>query len=194
MRNISAMRHLLCLLYFLFPVLPAVADGDSALEYSVAEIRQAIGEWDVVTEFLREDGSVARSIDGHYSFSWIVEDKLAAGRNSMPELGTSSGILFYVNESARTIEMVSVGPDGRLWVMTGPLGGDTRYSQVYDDSNGNSGQLRFTRYNVTEDGFESSMEYTDDGGASWKPGNHQVFRRAKTPPEGAQDPAQTDAL
>jgi hypothetical protein len=76
--------------------------------------------------------------------------------------------------------MVAVGPDGRLWIMTGPLGGDTRYSQEYEDSGGGTGQLRFTRYNVTEDGFESKMEYTDDGGETWKPGNHQVFRRAVT--------------
>jgi len=38
--------------------------------------------------------------------------------------------------------------------------------------------MRFTRYNVANDKFESRMEYTDDGGKSWKPGNHQSFRRA----------------
>jgi len=192
--SIRKKRKFLVALLLALPTLCIAADGDRELEHSVSELRQAIGEWDVVTEFLREDGSVARSVDGHYSFSWIVEDRVATGRNSMPELGTSSGILFYVNESSRTIEMVAVGPDGRLWIMTGPLGGDTRYSQTYDDSSGSTGQLRFTRYNVADDRFESRMEYTDDGGETWKPGNHQVFRRAAiTEPEN-RDPAQTDAL
>ena len=186
-------NHTVALLLVL-ATLCSAEDGDRELEYSVSEIRHTIGEWDVVTEFLREDGSVARSVDGHYSFSWIVEDRVATGRNHMPELGISSGILFYVNESSRTIEMVSVGPDGRLWIMTGPLGGDTRYSQKYDDSSGDTGQLRFTRYNVTDDGFDSSMEYTDDGGETWKPGNHQVFRRAEVPEQDGDGPAQTDTL
>jgi hypothetical protein len=67
--------------------------------------------------------------------------------------------------------------------MAGPLGGDTRYSQTYDDSGGGIGQLRFIRYNVGDDRFESRMEYTDDGGETWKRGNHQVFRRKISPPK-----------
>jgi hypothetical protein len=151
---------------------------DAAMHRSVAEIRHAIGVWDVTTEFLADDGSVRNAVDGNYRFSWVVEDRVASGTNVLPAIGIRSGILFYINEAAQTIEMVAVGPDGRLWIMTGPLGGDTRYTQEYEDSSGGIGQLRFTRYNVTEDGFESKMEYTDDGGATWKPGNHQVFRRA----------------
>ena len=158
---------------------PAIAGtDDAALQRSVAELRHAIGEWDVSTEFLAEDGSVQNVAEGNYSFAWVVEDRVASGTNALPAIGIRSGILFYINEAAQIIEMAAVGPDGRLWVMTGPLGGDTRYSQEYEDSSGGTGQLRFTRYNVTEDGFESKMEYTDDGGATWKPGNHQVFRRS----------------
>jgi hypothetical protein len=40
-------------------------------------------------------------------------------------------------------------------------------------------QLRYTRFNVTPDRFESRMEVSRDGGASWKPDHHQVFRRAQ---------------
>lgn len=161
--------------------IPAAQADDEALQYSVSEIRHAIGDWDVVTEFLAEDGSVRNSAEGNYSFSWVVEDRVATGTNAIPAAGIRSGILFYINEAAEIIEMVAVGPDGRLWIMTGPLGGSTRYSQEYEDSSGGTGQLRFTRYNVSEDGFESRMEYTDDGGKTWRPGNHQVFRRAQKP-------------
>lgn len=160
------------------PVFAYAADADSQLQFSVDELRLAVGDWRVITEFLAEDGSIAQSVDGTYRFSWIIEDRLLSGQNAIPEFGLQSGILFYINESARKIEMVAVGKDGRLWIMTGPLGGDTRYSQTYEDSSGGTGQLRFTRYNVTDEGFESRMEYTEDGGETWKPGNHQVFRRA----------------
>lgn len=99
------------------------------------------------------------------------------GRTSIPELDMSSAILFYVRESDSTIEMVSVGMDGKLWIMTGPAGGDTRYTQPFPTQSGGEGQLRFTRYNVADEGFESRMEWTQDGGETWIQGNHQTFRR-----------------
>jgi hypothetical protein len=61
--------------------------------------------------------------------------------------------------------------------MTGPLGGDQRTSQEFATADGRS-RLRFTRYNASPTKFESKMEYTEDGGKSWKPGNHQIFRRS----------------
>jgi CubicO group peptidase (beta-lactamase class C family) len=45
-------------------------------------------------------------------------------------------------------------------------------------SDGSTLQLRFTRYNVEPDRFESRMESSTDGGATWTQGNHQVFVRA----------------
>jgi hypothetical protein len=66
--------------------------------------------------------------------------------------------------------------------MTGPLGKETRYSQKFESRDGKASQLRFTRFNVKDNAFESRMEYTEDGGKTWKPGNHQVFRRAKASP------------
>jgi len=149
---------------------------DAAMQASVEELRASVGRWQVTTEFLNEDGSVAKSVAGTYEFSWIVPDRVVAGKSEIPELQQAAGILFYVNKAKEHIEMVSVGGDGALWIMTGPLGGDHRLSQEYKTATG-TGQLRFTRYNVTEQTFESKMEYTEDGGKTWKPGNHQTFRR-----------------
>jgi len=148
---------------------------DLALHHSVEELRNAVGRWEVATEFLKEDGSVAKSVSGSYEFSWIVTDRVVAGRSEMP--GQASGILFHINETKRTIEMVSVGADGHLWIMTGALGGDQRLSQEFKTETGSTSRLRFTRFNVSPNAFESRMELTDDGGKSWKPGNHQRFRR-----------------
>lgn len=156
----------------------AQAPADSAaLARSVEQLRAAAGRWDVVTDYLNDDGSVAQTVTGTYEFSWVVLDRVLIGRNEIPALNQASGILFYINEAKQKIEMVSVGGDGALWIMTGELGEEVRYTQEYPTQDGGTGQLRFTRYNVTRDSFESKMEWTDDGGNTWTPANHQVFRR-----------------
>ncbi len=152
---------------------------NAALSASVEQLRNAAGEWSVVTEFLNEDGTVAKTVNGTYQFEWVVVDRVLSGRSDIPELKQSSGILFYINEKKKIIEMVSVGQDGHLWVMTGPLGEEVRCSQKYKTQDGGEAQLRFTRFNVSSDSFESRMEYTNDDGKSWKPGNHQIFRRKR---------------
>ncbi len=151
---------------------------DSAdLRHSVEQLRSSIGKWNVTTEFLRDDGTVATSAEGTYEFAWVIPDRVVSGRSEIPSRSQVSAILFYVNPARRQIEMSSVGADGMLWIMTGPLGGEVRTTQEYRTATG-TGRLRFTRYNVKTDTFESRMEYTEDGGATWKPGNHQLFRRA----------------
>jgi len=177
MRSIARIVSLALLVGF---VAAAPADEptvDEALAASIEELRSSVGRWSVETEFLNEDGSTARSVTGTYEFSWVVEDRVLAGKSVLPELGQASGILFYVNESERKIEMVSVGSDGRLWIMTGPLGGDTRTTREFPTAAGGNGRLRFTRFNVSSEAFESRMEFTEDGGKTWKPGNRQTFRR-----------------
>jgi len=157
---------------------PADARAAQALAHSVEQLRSSIGRWAVVTEFLNEDGSVARAVSGTYEFTWVVPDRVVSGKSEIPELEQAAGILFYVNESKGAIEMVSVGADGQLWIMSGPLGGEERLSQEYQAGPGVTARLRFTRFNVAANSFESRMEYTEDGGRTWKQGNHQTFRRA----------------
>lgn len=152
------------------------ASANDALAESVAQLRHVVGTWDVTTEFLDENGSVNRSVSGTYCFRWVVEDRVLMGESDLTSLGRTA-LLFYVNETAGIIEMVSVSHDGRLWVMNGPLGEETRYTQEFETSDGGMGRLRFTRFNVSPDRFESRMEYTNDGGETWRPGNHQVFVR-----------------
>ncbi len=151
--------------------------SDAALRISVEELRSSVGRWKVVTEVMNADGSVAYAVDGTYEFGWVVPDPVVSGKSEMPRLQRAAAILFYINESKQRIEMVSVGADGNLWTMTGPLGGDRRYTQEFETTAGTTRQLRFTRFNVSRDAFESKMEFTDDGGRTWKPGNHQRFVR-----------------
>lgn len=151
---------------------------DAALQQSVEQLRNAIGRWDVVTKSIGEDGAVNLTADGSYEFEWVVPDRVVSGRSEIPDLGQASGILFYIRESSREIEMVSVGADGRLWIMTGPLGEEQRTTREFKTREGQTAQLRFTRYNVSENAFESRMDYTTDGGETWTQGNHQQFRRA----------------
>ena len=62
--------------------------------------------------------------------------------------------------------------------MTGPANGETRTTPETLLADGRRMKLRFTRSNVSADRFESRMEVSLDGGENWKPGNHQLFRRA----------------
>ncbi|HEX9565522.1 MAG TPA: hypothetical protein VF981_16200 [Gemmatimonadaceae bacterium] len=157
------------------------AAEDPALRHSVEQLRTVVGNWNVTTDFLEDDGSVGRSERGTYSFHWIVEDRVVGGRSEIPAMNQASGILFYVNEARRVIEMVSVAGDGKLWIMTGPLGGEQRGTAEFRTAGGGTARLRFTRFNVQPDAFESRMEYSEDGGKTWKPANHQRFRRATDP-------------
>jgi hypothetical protein len=152
------------------------ADAQEALRHSVEELRHVIGRWSVVTEFLNPDGTVAQSVNGSYEFEWVVPDRVVRGQSEIPALKQRSGILFYVNGSKKTIEMVSVGVDGQLFVMIGPLGGDARET-TFTPANGVETRLRFSRSNVAPASFESRMDRSTDGGKTWLPGNHQVFKR-----------------
>ena len=130
---------------------------------AVQQLRSAVGLWDVETTQFADDGAVARVACGTYRFDWVVPDRVLSGRAEIPDWKQASGILFYVNERRSAIEMASVGADGELQVM------------------------RVTRFNVSPDRLEARMDVSTDGGISWKPGHHQVFRRAAAgaPPQPA---------
>lgn len=155
--------------------------ADEAMEHSIAQLRHAAGRWEVVTDFLGQDGAVSRSVTGSYEFGWVVPDRVLSGRSEIPELQQVVGLLFYIDPADREIEMVSVGADGKLWIMSGPLGEEERYSREFQTQEGKTARLRFTRFNVSDDAFESRMDYTEDGGETWSPGNHQFFRRSGNP-------------
>ncbi len=180
------MKSVAALLSFLaFPFAEASEIAPIGLEPAVQQLRAAVGTWNVETTQYADDGAVARVACGTYRFDWVVPDRVLAGRSEIPEWKQASGILFYVNERRSTIEMASVGADGHLWVMTGPAGSETRTTPPTSTSDGGTLQLRFTRFNVTPDRFESRMEVSTDGGASWKPGNRQVFKRAAPEASGS---------
>jgi len=156
---------------------PRPTTTEAARVAAVAQLRSTLGAWDVTTEFLKPGGSVARTAKGTYVFDWVIEDRVLRGESAIPELQTKAGILFFIDEAAGQIVMASVGRDGHLWVMTGPADGETRTTPDTAMPDGSTMRLRFTRFNVTPDRFESRMEVSGDGGATWRPGNHQVFVR-----------------
>lgn len=162
---------------------PANPADTAALRRSMEQLREHRGRWNVETEFLNPDNTVARRVAGTYRFDWALVDRILVGVSEIPEMGTAAGILLYVSAKRGVIEMVSVGNDGTLWTMTGALGGEMRQTQPYRTQDGGEGRLRFTRFNVTPNAFESRMEFSADGGTTWKPGNHQTFRRAGDPGE-----------
>ena len=176
------MWHFAGVLSLLLAINCAAAESaitQNKLQASIQELRDSIGSWNVQTDFLQADGTIANSLQGTYTFSWVVEDRVISGQSTLPSINQASAILFYVNEQKQQIEMVSVGADGRLWIMRGPLGGNQRETAPYKNAQGQMQQLRFTRFNNQKDAFESKMEYTVDGGTTWIQGNHQYFKRAR---------------
>ena len=161
---------------------PAIAQSPSSLAMpeiseGLVQLRHVEGDWAVTTEFLNEDGSVSASHEGMYSFRWVIPDAVLSGTNHIPALDQTSAILFYLRPKTDEIEMVSVGKDGFLWIMTGKDGEEVRTTRDVATQSGASMRLRFTRYNVSENRFESRMDWSTDGGKNWTQGNHQVFRR-----------------
>ena len=154
---------------------PAVAAEETPA--GVLELRRNVGVWDTTTEFLAEDGSVARAVRGTYSFEWVVSDSVLRGVSEIPETKQKSAILFYYRAAKDEIEMVSVGADSVLWLMTGPGGGNARTTAPRPTQDGGTITLRFTTANVTAERFESRMEWSADEGQIWNPGNRQTMVR-----------------
>lgn len=154
-----------------------VAPPQEEVRTGLRQLRHVVGSWDVATTFLRDDGSEAGTVEGTYTFDWVPPDAVVAGSSTIPVFNQTSAILFYLREATGEIEMSSVGPDGQLWVMTGPIDGEVRETPVVAMPDGSTLKLRFTRYNVEPDRFESRMDRSTDGGESWVQGNHQVFVR-----------------
>jgi copper(I)-binding protein len=149
------------------------------IDLGIAQLRHSVGKWDVSTTFFGPNGIAAAKVDGSYEFDWVIVDRLVRGTSTIPALGLTSGLLFYVRPSGKVIEMLSVGSDGMAWTMAGPIGGEVRETPVVIMSDGSSLKLRFTRFNITNDQFESRMERSTDGGVTWSAGNHQKFVRRK---------------
>lgn len=177
MRKIAAAAALSLILAS--PAHGQAADAVPAGQVSsgLAEFRHIVGSWDVRTEFLNPDGSVARTVRGSYEFEWAIPDAILHGIARQPELGTASALLLYLRPASGEVEMVSVDDQGVRWVMTGKDGTNVRSTEDRKMSDGSTMRLRFTRYNVEPDRFESKMEYSTDGGATWTQGNRQVFAR-----------------
>lgn len=157
---------------------PPTADQPAArLAAGIQQLRHAHGRWAATTELLTPDGSVARAVEGTYTFRWVIEDRVLAGESEIPELGQRSALLFYVVPGRGEIEMVSVSADGDLWVMSGPIDGNVRSTGDKSAADGGTIRLRFSTHEVKPDSFVSRMELSTDGGESWRPGNRQRFRR-----------------
>ena len=159
----------------------SLAAADAPVSQPIEQLRHAAGRWNVTTEFLNPDGSVARTVEGEYEFDWVVPDRVLLGRSRPPEPDQAAGLLFYYQESQNMVGMASVGADGHLWVMTGAADKEVRHTPPTPMPDGSIVELRFTRYNVEPEQFESKMEFSTDAGSTWTQRNHQIFRRASVP-------------
>ena len=179
MRLLSALAVSIGLLLAVPAQAQAPAAPPEPAPQAVEQLRHVIGLWDVETDFIGPDGEITQSFVGQYRFGWVVTDRVVSGMSTIPSLNQASGILFFVRPARNEIEMSSVGPDGHLWRMIGPDTSETRTTPNTEMADGSTIMLRFTRYAVQPDRFQSRMEVSTDGGTSWRVGNEQRFVRAE---------------
>jgi len=174
--------------FLVIPIAHAGGFVPPALETAVKQLRQAAGRWNVTTTRFADNGAVTAVATGTWTFDWVVPDRVLSGRSAIPDWNQSAGMLFYLNERHFTLEMAQVGSDGQLLVMSGPAGAESRTTAPVALPDGRRMLQRHTRYGVSADRFESRVETSYDGGASWKPGYHQLFVRApaKLPESGGR--------
>lgn len=167
------------MLHFAVPVSAQAPQSVPTLTISAGleQLRHVEGDWAVTTEFFGADGRISATYQGSYHFQWVIPDAVLSGVSQIPALDMTSALLFYLRPASNEIEMVSVGKDGLLWIMTGRDGEEHRTTREIRTKDGGSMRLRFTRYNVAQDSFESRMELSTDGGETWTQANHQLFRR-----------------
>lgn len=171
------------------------ADTPARPTPGLTELRYVHGEWDVRTELLNSDGSVARSVEGTYKFSWAIPDAVLHGLARQPQLNSSSALLLYRRPATQEVEMVAVDEQGTRWFMTGKDGSDIRSTEDRKMSDGSTMRLRFTRYGVEPNRFWSKMEYSTDSGKTWAQGNRQRFdRRSKLAPATAPTAAESSHI
>jgi hypothetical protein len=176
---VSAVRRLALVLASAWAFPAAAGEPPSPTAPGIEQLHHALGGWRVETRFRQQDGTETRPFAGTYRFEWAVPDTVLRGASEIPELKQKSAILFYLRPANGEIEMVSVGAEGKLWVMTGKEGSEVRETADQATADGGTMRLRFTRFNVSPDRFESRMEWSIDKGATWNPGNHQIFRRCQ---------------
>ena len=168
------------------PLADASEIESTPLSSAVQQLRHSVGIWSVTTTQFDDKGEVARVGSGTYRFDWVVPDRVLSGRSDMAEWKQSAGMLFYVNPERSTIEMTSVGPDGQLWVMTGPAGGETRTTAA-DRAAGrpqgcSSGSRASTCRPTASVPHGSELRRRRE----LAPGNHQTFKRAAGGPTASE--------
>jgi hypothetical protein len=91
---------------------------------------------------------------------------------------SNKGMMFY-SFADEKIYIVDVNQDGELWILSGNMEDDILTSQTKERPNGSTMTIRFTHRNRKKDSFEALMEYSSDGGKSWKRGYYQYITREK---------------
>jgi hypothetical protein len=170
---------LVAILFFACTFASAQAKFDvDAREAATELLRSSVGKWETTAEFFNPNGTVAGAFAGTTELAWLTPGKVISGKSEYPQLKLVTGLMVYINEAKGQVEMASVGGDGNLLVVSGPLGSAELRSEPVRFSDTVVGRLKFTRLNVTANSFDTRTEISDDGGKTWKMMNRQKFKRA----------------
>jgi len=135
-----------------------------------------IGEWSVHIEFLDSAGNVTRTAEGTDISRYLIDSTVVELTTIDDGNNISKGWIFY-NIKEQKYYLVSVSSEGDLWILKGGLDQYVITSDPREQLNGKTVQIRFTHYNIEENSFEAIMEYTIDGGKTWRKAYRQIITR-----------------
>lgn len=154
---------------------PATAQDDVLPDVARERLEYAIGEWDIVGERIRRDGSVGEVTEGGQVATWLVPGKIVQMADRDPNGGGRSWWVYDVAAEAWTLLSIGV-EQGAVWVLKGNLDEWVITSEPRMRPDGSSVIIRFTHYDIEPDSFRALQEVSRDDGETWT----AVFRQTLT--------------
>lgn len=161
---------------------PAAAQqsDDGLAAEAVSILQDELGSWDSRWERLDADGNVTSVTEGVETFLPLNGERVHLLKTHIPAMNqTSNGLRFY-NPVEKRLMLISVGADGRHFILREEVGGNVVLSDPYMSRNGSETILRFTTTSATENEKIIDHEFSTDGGKSWTLFRRQTMTRRES--------------
>lgn len=157
------------------PIAPLPEEARRRLEY-------AVGAWDVRTEFLDPEGRVQPIEESTHDARFSIPGRLVELTSVTPSSGRGKAWLFYGMQDG-LFYLTSVDQRGDLWVLTGGLDQYVLTSLPRPMEDGSMLTARLTYLNPTAGSYETLMDVSTNGGATWRTVFRQKITRRGSVPE-----------
>lgn len=148
-------------------------------EEALRRLRHLEGVWRMESDLVNRAGEVVRTEVIVDTLAWLVPDRILGLTSHQPGSNAASKGMWFYDTVGERFYLVSVGPAGELWTMSGTLDEWTITSLPKLRPNGREVIIRFHHHDITEDSFAATMEQSIDGGETWRVGYRQRLTRLR---------------